>query len=505
MMTAAAATTAVAPLGLFNSRVAAAGQCDTTSFRVAGFGPLKPTLPVNTSELADVPGARNGGDLRGIPLLSLPPDFQYRAISIRGHLMSDGNLVPGDHDGMGCFRAGRDHSVLVRNHELDIGEREAGSNLGCLTANGKRYDSFTGAGAGLGGAGTTTVVLDHIGRVVEDFVSLGGTVRNCAGGPTPWRSWISCEETFSTPAVDARTTEKHGYNFEVPSQLREAVDPIPLVAMGRMNHEAISVDGRTGYVYETEDRKDSAYYRFVPKQTPTRFGHLQRGGDLYAMVIEQKQRSNCNGRPLPTARFRGTRLVDTRGTGRGAGRSMLPFLGQRLAVRWVKLDDVDPDRDTLRYEAHAKGAAVFWRGEGAWYHGGKHYWVCRGAGDAAEGQVWCYDPRSETVSLIVESTDENLLDGPDNLTVARDRTIYICEDGSKGRKRKQNFSQRVVGVDTKGGLFDFAQNIIPGDLNEFTGACFSPNGRFMFVNNQGIGITFAIWRSNRRRILLNRG
>ena len=151
-----------------------------------------------------------------------------------------------------------------------------------------------------GGGGTSTVVVDRSGRVVEDYLSLGGTIRNCAGGPTPWNSWITCEENVTTPSSDARATRRHGYNFEVPSQLGEAVDPIPLVAMGRMNHEAVSVDPQSGYVYETEDRGDSAYYRFVPKKQPNGFGDLQQGGDLYAMVVKPGQRSTCTGEPLPT-------------------------------------------------------------------------------------------------------------------------------------------------------------------------------------------------------------
>jgi secreted PhoX family phosphatase len=157
------------------------------------------------------------------------------------------------------------------------------------------------------------------------------------------------------------------------------------------------------------------------------------------MVIKPGQRSKCNGSYLPTIVLDNkVKIVDTRGLDRGASGSMLPFLGQPLEVDWVKLDDVDPDDDTLRFEAQAKGAAVWWRGEGAWYHQGKHYWVCSGAGDIGEGQVWCYDPHTETVTLIVESTNENLLDGPDNMTIARDGTLYLCEDGSGGEEGDPN-------------------------------------------------------------------
>ncbi|NVK40005.1 MAG: DUF839 domain-containing protein [Oceanospirillaceae bacterium] len=485
LMSAAAAGTALSPLGLFHSRraVAAENGCFPASFSVPGFGPIAPRLPVNSWEL---------GDLAGSELLRLPPGFSYTAISLKGSLMSDGTLVPEKHDGMGCFQGREGNYILVRNHECSIG-----SSLKCVAPNGYNYDEFVD---GLAGGGTTTVIVDRNGRVVQDYVSLGGTIRNCAGGETPWGSWISCEENLTTPATDDRATVKHGYNFEVPSMAGEAVEPVPLVAMGRMNHEAIAVDPQTGFVYETEDRGDSAFYRFVPHVRPNGFGDLQQGGDLYAMVIDLGQYSDCNGAELPQSVMQGTVQVDTRGTARGAAGSMLPFLGQELKVRWVKLEDVDPVDDTLRFEAQAKGAAVFWRGEGAWTHHNSIYFVASGAGDEGEGQVWCYNPRTETIKLVVESTDETLLDGPDNITVARDGTLYLCEDGSGGQEGDANYGQYIVGVDKSGGLFQFAHNNV--DTGEFCGACFSPDGKFMFVNSQNIGVTYAIWRDDGRSIYL---
>ncbi len=112
----------------------------------------------------------------------------------------------------------------------------------------------------------------------------------------------------------------------------------------------------------------------------------------------------------------------------------------------------------------------------------------------------CYDPQRETVTMVVESTIENLLDGPDNITVAGDGTLYLCEDGSSGTFGEERYGQRVVGVDSNGGLFDFAFNNL--NTSEFAGACLSPNGRTMFVNSQAAGITYAIWRSDRRPIRL---
>ena len=136
------------------------------------------------------------------------------------------------------------------------------------------------------------------------------------------------------------------------------------------------------------------------------------------------------------------------------------------------LEDVDPAGDTLRVEAHANGAALIERGEGAWYSehgGGKIYFVATSGGDNNNGQVFVYDPTRETLTLVVESTGSSALDNPDNITVAPDGALYLCEDGGGANS--------VVGVDINGDVFPFLRNAL--DSGEFAGACFSPNGKFM--------------------------
>ena len=82
-----------------------------------------------------------------------------------------------------------------------------------------------------GGGGTTNLVFDaRRGRWLAAYSTLAGTIRNCAGGVTPWGTWITSEET---------TDPGHGWNFEVGV---EAGDPTPLVDMGRFSHEAVMVD-----------------------------------------------------------------------------------------------------------------------------------------------------------------------------------------------------------------------------------------------------------------------
>ena len=440
----------VAPLDSFFTRVAH-GQ----NVIGQGYGPLSPRLPENAAELQGlVVGGINFGTM---PLLELPAGFRYNAISITGQPMNDGGKVPAMHDGMGTFYGPEPGTVLlVRNHEVSRG----GSNP-VVTSDGRKYDQP--------GGGTTTVLVGRDRRPIFQYASLAGTIRNCAGGITPWGSWISCEEDTSMPSTSASGNKKrHGYNFEVPASAGvQVADPIPLVAMGRFNHEAIAVETETGYVFQTEDRGDSCFYRF----TPNMHGYLRYGGKLEALKITDPRATNVELATGSANTARGyTHLKDV-----------------PLRVTWVPIDDVDPMADTVRIEARGKGAARFSRGEGAWYGNGATYFVCSDGGDDRVGQVWAYrsgsSPDEGTLTLVVEATKNDVLAAPDNICVAPWGDLYLCEDGGG--------VEYVVGVNSRGELFRFAANA--ANDSEFAGACFSPFGETLFVNIQSPGITLAIW------------
>jgi hypothetical protein len=390
--------------------------------------------------------AKGFGQLVADPkgILDLPEGFQYRIISQKGDLMSDGTKVPSRHDGMDAFAGANNTTILVRNHEIrpDI-------KNGISAIETQKYDN-------LSQGGTTTLIIDSNRQLIEQYVSLAGTNLNCSGGATPWGSWISCEEDVSTPATNKKddpknVSRKHGYNFEVIAG-EPLTASVPLIAMGRFRHEAIAADPKTGIIYQTEDREDSCIYRFIPKIK----GDLANGGTLEALVIKEMPKAVTE----------------------------LNFpQNEPKAVEWVALEDVDPEEDTLRLEAQSKGAAIFKRGEGMCYADGYIYWTCTSGGKAGKGQIFRYALAAETIELFIESPDASVLDYPDNLIMSPFGDLMVCEDGVG--------EQFVVGINPQGEHYHFARNAL--NEKEFAGICFSPDGQTMFVNIYEPGMTLAIW------------
>src|SRR5688572_15587141 len=189
------------------------------------------------------------------PEISIPRGFHAERLSVRGDMMDDGIRVPQALDGMGAFAMGGNIVRLVRNHEI----RDTANAATPFAAN--PYDAK-------GPAGTTTLEVevraDGAATLRRQFASLSGTFVNCAGGITPWGSWITSAETVA--GTSAGWAKNHGYNFEVPASADGPVTAVPLKEMGRFAHEAIAVDPATGIVYETEDRNPSGFYRFIPNE-----------------------------------------------------------------------------------------------------------------------------------------------------------------------------------------------------------------------------------------------
>ncbi|MGH3662342.1 MAG: alkaline phosphatase PhoX [Micromonosporaceae bacterium] len=441
--------------------------------------------------------SKKGRSLQPIPdeadgevRLWLPEGFRYRSFHDTEVpvTLDDGTKLPGRHDGMAAFKGDNGNVVLIRNHEVN--------GAGPAFGPGDPYDPMARGGA-------TTVEVTPTGEVVTAHTSLNGTMMNCSGGPMPWGSWVTCEETVNGPDVgpdftgapNTSLTQRHGFVFEVPVDGDSSREPI--TKAGRFAHEAVAFDPKDGILYLTEDNFGfaSGFYRYLPGDNPMRTGRLDNHGRLQMLAVKAEPNAHLEASQRP-----------------GASRR----------VEWVDIDDPDPsfpytpgqeaptsNNDAIAYvgqQGREQGAAQFSRLEGAVYdHGVVYFTSTQGGGPAEEGagpiadgygnghgQIWAYHTQSQTLQLVYESPGPDTLDFPDNVTTSPRGALVVCEDNTE-----DNY---LRGLSRSGELFDIALNRLvgrdgtPRHDDEFAGSTFSPYGDTLFVNIQaGAGMTFAIW------------
>lgn len=190
----------------------------------------------------------------------MPPGFSYETYAVSG--VTDlhdgyGHLIgktPERPDGTGAFRVPRGLR-LVQNHEA-----RPGSPQPVPLVPGTIYDP------GALGGGCTVIETSRTGRRRSEWVGISGTYGNCAGGVTPWDSWLTCEETEAragTPAGDGSLQRDHGYVFEVFPDGPTRQYPLPIKAWGRFAHEAAVIEPRRQRAYLTEDSNtpNGLFYR----------------------------------------------------------------------------------------------------------------------------------------------------------------------------------------------------------------------------------------------------
>ena len=417
----------------------------TTMFPLLGFKGLLDSLSATSSNFSFKQNLKK--DPKHI--IDIHPSLKYNLISTVGSKMSDGYKVPALADGMGSFFID-DNIILIRNHELvpkdgmDNGPFHQPS-MQIQKLGNKHYDKDC-----IGG--TTTIVLNKDSKkVINEYLSLSGTRNNCAGGVTPWGTWLSCEEDISKKR---KGKTPHGYVFEVDPKIKGLTKPNPIKAMGRFNHEAVAFD-QFSNAYLTEDRKNGLIYKFVAQNKK----NLNKG-DLFALQIQG--------------------VSDSRNWKKNKIHKNIKY-----AVNWIKIDDNDPEKDTMRYEGINNGATPFARPEGIIADGNSIYICCTSGGRLKKGQIWKLTIDSKDnpmIELWYEVRDKNSLNMPDNLTISPWGDLIVCEDNPD--------LNRLWGINSSGNPYLIAENNYSG--SEFAGVCFSPIDNTMFVNLQGNGMTLSI-------------
>ncbi|WP_455358331.1 alkaline phosphatase PhoX [Streptomyces sp. SYSU K21746] len=399
-------------------------------------------------------------------LLDLPRGFRYKVLSREGDPLRshpDEGRVPSNHDGMAAFAGRRGRVHLVRNHE-----NRPTARIRVPAVKGLTYDPN-----GMGGC--TAIALDSRNNVLGERVAIAGTAVNCAGGPSPWGTWLTCEETEDKAGTNGYTKD-HGFIFEVDPVDPHRTGAVPLTAMGRFQHEAIAVDPKSGIVYETEDafqKPFGLFYRFLPEKPLGGRGSLRAGGALEAMRVP--------GVPDLSA---------IQETGASFG-----------GVEWVPVPDPLAKQTPIRLQDFGpKGVTHAQKLEGCYWGGRSVYFVSSFArsreGSAADhfGQVWKYEPHRRRLTLVIAfgpSTDIQLPgESPDNICLAPSGGLMVCEDGDG--------AQHVYGLTRRGEVYAMArgaQNLGTPEApewGEFAGVAFSPDGGTMYVNCYTPGTTFAV-------------
>jgi uncharacterized protein len=432
-------------------------------------------------------------------ILALPAGFSYTIVTREGttDLSFGQGKTPAYHDGTGVVAASRNGLTIIQNHEMTPHM----STYGVPHIAGTVYDP-----GAANASGCTVITTDGDGRATGEWVGISGTVRNCAGGVTPWGTWLTCEETFInagatwSAAGQTGTYEKnHGYVFEVFQADSAHQSPKPIKAFGRFEHEALAVEPNLQHVYLSEDASgpNGLFYRWTAPHG-VRLGHGLANllGDT-AGTLEAMQIRLDDGSIVPDVAY----ITSAQ-------------LGRPFRVTWIPVADRDAVSKPIRSQ-FADGTVT--RGkkfEGVWSNGKGVYIVnsfAFGANDLPadatkhDGLVWYYDYSDETITLVTyfphnpasetEGTfpkyADLVFDGPDNVTVTPWGTLVLAEDGVK--------ASHVLSSVPGGPTYAIARNMLSNGTSsgsptysEFTGPTFSPDGKILFVNIQAPGITLAI-------------
>jgi hypothetical protein len=456
-------------------------------------------LQAPASAAPSSPGAGSGSGRLFPPLqssdgdlLALPPGFSYEVVAVSGETdLADGGKTPERPDGTLVVATGHGYR-LIQNHE-----GSPGSSQPVPLVDGTVYD------AGALGGGVTIIDVDRSGQRIKEWVGLSGTISNCAGGPTPWGSWLTCEESESKAGTG--TLEKdHGYVFEVFGAGSGKQSPLPIEAWGRAPHEAVVVEPGRRRVYLTEDASGPTglLYRWTAPAGHKLRSHIAESLGRNAGRLEALALLAPDGSVLPDLAY-----------------VTAAQIGRPFRTSWVAVPDRHATTTSLRKQFDAGQVTHSKKLEGAWGDERGMYFVASFAfaadipSDATphDGQLWFYDYAEQTLTLVAYFPYNALLhsktvepmadlgpsldlafDGPDGCHVSPYGSLVLTEDGDT--------ANHVLAWSRQHGAQAIARNLIVAEQNEnqksvyseMTGPCFSPDGRILFANVQEPGHVFAI-------------